>query len=129
MAKKPPKILHIERLRIQKIKWKSEADSHSQALNNYWDYLQNNFGHLILDSTFRTVRLKLPPVFSGLFPTPEEKHKDKNAIGSKSPNPAVTIGTLLNMALDVIPLFFKGRKPVVIAYVLRELKNLLFKKN
>lgn len=129
MAKKSPKISHIERLHIQKIRLKAEADTHLQALDNHWNYLQNNFGSLILDSTFRTIRSKLPPVFSGLFPSPEEKYKDKKTAGSKSSNLAVTAGTLSDMALDVIPLFFKGRKPVIIAYVLRELKNLLFKKN
>ncbi|GHS92058.1 hypothetical protein FACS1894174_06000 [Bacteroidia bacterium] len=129
MAKKSPKISYIERLHIQKIRLKAEADAHLQALDNHWDYLQNNFGALILGSAFQAVRSKLPPVFSGLFSTPEEKHKDKKTAGNKSSNLAVTAGTLLDMALDVVPLFFKGRKPVIIAYVLRELKNLLFKKN
>ncbi|MDR3061711.1 MAG: hypothetical protein LBU57_06320 [Dysgonamonadaceae bacterium] len=129
MAKQPTKISQIERLQIQKIKLTAEADSHLQALNEQWDYLQDNFGSLVWSSSLQAVRSKLPPVFASLLPSQEEKHKDKKIIDRKSPGLAITAGTLFDIVLDAIPFFLKGRKPVIVAYALRELKNLLFKKN
>lgn len=127
MKKKSHKISQLERLQMQRIKLQSEANTHWSALDSHWDYLQDNLGSLVLASTINTAKSKLPPVIAGLIPSLGEKNiEEKNDSRSKPSRLSASTEVLLDLALDAVPFLFKGRKSVIIALVLKKIKNLFF---
>ncbi len=125
MEKKSHKISQLERLHMQKIRLQAEANTRWSALDEHWDYLQNNLGSLVVASTISSIKSKLPPVIARLLPSPEEKNTaEVKPTQTKTSGLSATAEMLLDIALDSIPFLFKGRKSIIIALVLKKIKNL-----
>ncbi len=125
METKSHKITQLERLQMQRIKLHAEAEAHWSALDDQWDYLQDNLGSLMMGSAINAVKSKLPPVIAGLLPSSGGKSTDnKTMVKSKSSGLSATAESVLDMALDSIPFLIKGPRAVIIALVLKKLKKL-----
>ena len=96
-VKKKKKISAIENLRIKKARLKAEEQSHIQALDKNISYLQRNIGILLIDAGWTVVKAQFP----------------RNNFAAQ--------------IVDIAPVVFKELKPIIISFVLRKIKNLIFK--
>ena len=113
---------------MQKIRLRAESDKYLQIMDSQWEYLQNNFGSLLIGMASNAVKSKMPVAMQRLLPAFEindEQNKNKD---SNVPVIMSFAEAIADQALEAIPFFFKGIKPAVIAYVLRKIKELIFKK-
>ncbi len=120
MEKKSEKSSELERLHLEKMRLQKEADASLQRLDEQWDYLQSNIGSLLMGTVASTVKSKLPPPVQQVISSFESK--DRKRI---SPH----VSSLIDKALDFVPLFFKGIKPLAIVFALKKIKKLFLTKN
>lgn len=117
----------LEKLQLKKIRLQAEADQYAGRLDKHVDYLQNNFGMLLTNTVLTAVMSKLPPVVRNLLPlsgataVPEQTRSEPQMEAS-------ILSVIADQALDILPLFFKGSKSMIIMMVLKQVKNLFFRK-
>ena len=87
----------VEKLRIKKARLKAEEQSHLLALDKNISYLQKNFVPLLMNTGCTVVKAQF----------------NRNA--------------LVDQIIDILPVVFNGIKPVIISFVLRKIKNFIFK--
>ena len=87
----------VEELRIKRALLKAEEQSHLLALNENISYLQENVGSLLLNAGWTAAKAQLPRT------------------------------ALLDQILDITPIVFNGMKPVILAFILKKIKKMIFK--
>ena len=120
------KLSAIERLRIRRTRLKAEEQEHLFAINANINYLQQNFGSLLLDTTWNSVKGQFPPFIQNLFPgknnsKEEVPQKPSNGFTQKYPH----INSAVDQLIDILPALVKGVKPIIIAFALKKIKNAL----
>ena len=116
---KQPKLSELERLRLRRLKIQSELNIHEKSLENNIYYIQDNFASLVGNSTLSLVRSKLPPVVRQFVP--EAIQHNRKRAGSSNKWDIIT-----DQAIDTLPLLVKGIRPVIIAFLLKQVKKRFF---
>ncbi|MCL2650937.1 MAG: hypothetical protein FWD60_07940 [Candidatus Azobacteroides sp.] len=121
---KTNKLSAIEKLQIKRACLKAEEQSQWNELNKQVDYLQSHWGSLLINSGIDAVKSN----FLGI------KNSRKGRIDS-SKNSAVGffekhpyISSALIQLVDIVPMFMKGRKAMIAAFVLRSAKDFIISK-
>ena len=118
---KQPKLSELERLQLRRLRIQSELKVHEKSLDNNMNYIQQNFGSLVSNSTLSLVRNKLPPIVRQFVPDTISHHqKQVNNDGNKW-------NIIANQAIETLPLLFKGARPVIIAFLLKQVKKRFFR--
>ena len=112
----PEEVLQLKKKRLE-----AQAEALSKALENKFDYLQNNFMPLLGSGVVGSVVSKMPPFAQNFI------HKQEDGHGKKIWMSSVLTG-VASGALDIAPLLLKGKKGFVISYLLQQAKNLFFNK-
>ncbi len=125
MEMKKLKISHLQRLQMQRVRLQAESDARLEILDGHWEYLRDNFGSLMMGSASTAVRSNFPPAIRRFIPSFGKK--DENPPSGKPAPSGSVAGSLLDMALEVVPFVFKGARPAVAVFVLKKIKDFLFK--
>jgi hypothetical protein len=112
---KPTKLTPIEVLQKRKIRLSVKADALQAVLEENLEYLQENFGALIRETTTEALIAKMPPFVQNLI------GRGKNNISS-SQYEGIAEG-----AIGLVPFFLKGGKGFIVSVLLNQLKKLFFK--
>ena len=117
------KLKPIEILQRRKIRLQVKADALTNILEENFVYLQNNAVSLVGESTVNIFMSKMPPFIQGLF-----GRKRNSAYEAESQSESgLNINGLVVNALDVIPLFIKGKKSLLASLIINWLKKKLLK--
>ncbi len=118
------KITELEKLQLRKIRLKAEADVHVHALDEHFDYLQNNIGSLLVNSALTAAQSKMPPFLQGLLPVflggGSDRRPDRHSQVAVQSSKA---GTMIDQVIEILPFLFKGAKPVILAFVLKKIRG------
>lgn len=104
----------LDELRIQKELAKAECAESEARLGEYWNYLTNNAGNLILNSAINNVSRKLG------FGTSKSSSSKNNAQSSKGGVFQGILGGLIASA----PIVWEIAQPMVIGFLIRKFKSL-----
>lgn len=122
------KISELEQLRIKKIRLQAKLDTHVSDLDDQLCYLQDNIGSLIFNSVMSAVRSKLPPMVQGFIPSFSEDDEEFAHTPAKVLKNGSKTSMLIDQAIDILPVVFKGVKPLVISLLLKQIKKIFIKK-
>ena len=110
-----------EALQLKKKQLKAEAEVLSDALESKFDFLQKNLVPIIAGSALDAAVSKMPSVVRDcIF---RQENGDGKAVRMSSILSGVVSG-----ALFIAPLFLKGRKGLVVSFLLQQVKSLFFTK-
>ena len=109
--------LHKQKTCLQK---KSDALTH--AIEKKFNYLQHNSISLLSDAIATSTLSSMPPFLRNLAAKFSEKKQKSNIKSSVSHSLIIGIATGL---ADVIPLFFRGKKGIVISILLKAFLKML----
>ena len=116
MKKKTP----MELLREEKEALEIRSEILIHSLGDTLNYSQENIGSILRQSATEAILPMLPPfvrrIIDGKSHCPEENQLSASPINS-----------LADTVLNVLPFFFKGKKGVVVAFILKKLKNMLWR--
>ena len=118
---KQTKLSELERLQLRRLKIQSELKAHEKSLDGNVYYIQHHFGSLVGNSTLSLVRSKLPPAIRRFIPE-TVPHNRKQADGENN-----KWDIIADQAIDTLPLLFKGVRPVIIAFLLKQAKKWILK--
>lgn len=110
------KLTPLKNLQRQKIRLQVKSDALVDVLEENFEYLQTNIGSLVVDSTMETITSKMPPFVQNLL-----------GKGEASPSSLKAEG-FVDKTLDILPFFMKGGKVIIVSFLLKKLKKLIFKK-
>jgi hypothetical protein len=125
--KQKSNISELEQLRIRKIRLQAKLDTHASELDHHLSYLQDNMGSLLFNSAVGAVRSKLPPVVQGFLPDFSEGNKPVHTQAKTLKNESKT-SLLIDQVIDIVPVIFKGAKPLLISLLLKQVKKIFMKK-
>jgi len=107
-----------EALQLKKKRLKAEAEALSSALENKFDFLQKNFVPIIACSVLDSAVSKMPSVVQNFI------FRQENSNGKKIRMSPILSG-IASGVVDIIPLFMKGKKGLIISFLLQQVRNLL----
>lgn len=121
---KKNKLSALEKVQLEKIRLHSEVNNHAYLLDNRLNYLQNNFVHLLGNTILGAFATKFPFIQSfmpDVSASSEIKYKTRIQDNS-------VMASVADQAIDLLPILFKGSKPIIIAFLLKQVKRLFFGK-
>jgi|GEM_PF-2342953 len=120
------KISPTEQLRMDRLRLQVEANTYAEALDKHVDYLQNNVGRLIANTAVNALAEKLPPSVRQFLPASLTSSVPAKQAVPHEEHSFLNLAT--DQAIDIIPMIFKGAKPVIIVFLLKQLKKLIISK-
>jgi hypothetical protein len=106
-----------ESLQLRKKRLEDQAKSLSDVLESKFDYLQGNFITLLGGSIVDSVVSKMPPFARNFIRKQENNNSGKSEILSILNGLAIGV-------MEIAPFFLKGKKGLVISFLLKQVKNL-----
>ncbi|MCC8146781.1 MAG: hypothetical protein LIO93_10180, partial [Bacteroidales bacterium] len=107
-------------LKRRKTRLQVKSDALTDILEENFNYLQNNAVSLISDSVVDSFISKLPPFVQTLLGKGEKDTMCGCSSSSK-------FSGFASGALDILPLFMKGGKGIVVAFLIKKLRKFFFK--
>ena len=112
----PTKALQLKKKRLE-----AEAEALSNVLESKFDYLQKNLMPLLGSSVLDSVVSKMPPFAQDFI------YRQEGGNGKKIWVSSVLSG-VANGAMDIAPFLLKGKKGLVISFLLQQAKKMFFNK-
>lgn len=114
----------LDELRKEKAILKAECNEREESLSEYWAYINDNIGYLLLDGVISTFKRKL-----GLAPSPKKEQQkiddEQDESSSGIGNMMQTIKTGLQM---MYPLVWEIVQPFVWDFVIGKIKSFFIPK-
>lgn len=124
--KKTNKLSALEKLAVKKAYLKAEEQCHLDRLNEHVNYLQDNWGSLLIDSGLNIIKSRTLPFTQNLLGNKNGKIFTSNdsvcGFFKKYPH----ISSVVSYLIDILPLLLKGKKSLMFAIVLKNIKDFLF---
>jgi len=110
----------MELLREEKevLEIRSEILIHS--LGDTLEYSRENIGVILRQSATEAVLPMLPPFVQRIIGA-------KSLCAEENPLSTSSVSSLADTVLSVLPFFFRGKKGVVVAFILKKLKSLFWR--
>jgi hypothetical protein len=121
------KLTPLQALERKKVYIRLYSDALVDSLEDNFQYLQENFGSLVGHATVDAAIAKLPPVVQNLLGH-GRKDDRKCCRGNQRDSGAARYADYADKALDIVPFFAKGAKGMVLTFLLKRVKNMLFKR-
>jgi hypothetical protein len=118
MIMRSKKLTPIEILQKQKILLQAKSDTLTGALEGNFEYLQRNIVPLLSDTVLDVAVSKMPVFVQDWV---SRKREEKSESLDYTP---FAIG-VAKSALSIIPFFIKGKKGVVLSFILQQIRKLL----
>ena len=116
------KLTPIQVLERRKIRLRLKSNELEAALEENFIYVQNHAGSLLRDIATATIVSQLPPWLQALTGQKQkgETQQDESNVSFVAKYAAVADG-----ALDILPLFFKGKKAILISFAVKLARKFL----
>lgn len=125
------KLTPLEVLQKRKVELNVKSDALVDILEDNFEYLQDNFGHLLVGAAVNAATSKLPPFVQNLIKGKHHEDSDEYEIDAYSAdqNSHSKLEGVADMALNIAPMFAKGIKGLLLTLILRKVKDMVFKVN
>lgn len=123
---KTNKITPLDELRQEKEILKAECAEREERLGEYWEYINDNAGSLILDGIVYTFKKKL-----GIIPSKSASRKnysDENLPAESANDSTGFMHTIKNGLMMTYPLIWEIAQPMIWEYALKKIKSIFTRK-
>lgn len=122
---KKNKLSALEKVQLEKIRLHAEANNHAYILDHRINYLQSNFTHLLGNTLIAAAAAKFPFIQNFI---PDKSSSSEIKLKTKTEGNNSIMSTVTDQAIDLLPLLFKGSKPIIVAFLLKQIKKIVLGK-
>jgi len=115
---KQKKLTPLEVLQRQKADLQMKSNGLSDAIENRFNYLQQNFGVLLRNGMIESTLAKMPPQLQHL--ASRFFRKEQKTIAPDSPTNSIALGIAAGLA-EIVPFFIPGKKGAVFSILLKQI--------